>query len=127
MIEDSDYVSYEVADELNTAGFSETSLGKYVDCPIDPTLFHGMFYEMWNLEDGEMLAPSLWQAAKWLRGRGYIISVEPSFSKHSDNISYIGRLYSVAERGEIYSCSGDCGYEKAFNLCMKRALQLLNE
>lgn len=127
MIDNSDYVSYEVADELNTAGFSETSLGKYVDCPIDPTLFHGMFYEMWNLKDGEMLAPSLWQAAKWLRGRGYIISVEPFFSKHIDRVFYIGRLYSIAERGEIYSCSGDCTYEKAWSMCMQKALQLIND
>lgn len=127
MIDNSDYVSYEVADELNTAGFSETSLGKYVDCPIAPTLFHGMFYEMWNLEDGEMLAPSLWQAAKWLRGRGYIISVEPFFSKHIDSVFYIGRLYSITERGEIYSCSGDCTYEKAWSMCMQKALQLIND
>lgn len=126
-MENSDCVSYEVADELNTAGFYETSLGKYIDCPIDPTLFHGMFYEPWNLEDGEMLAPSLWQAAKWLRGQGYIISVEPYFSKQSDNVTYIGRLYAVAERSEIYSCSGYCSYEKAFELCMRRALQFLNE
>ena len=104
MIDNSDYVSYEVADELNTAGFSETSLGKYV----------------------EMLAPSLWQAAKWLRGRGYIISVEPFFSKHIDSVFYIGRLYSIAERREIYSCSGDCTHEKAWSMCMQKALQLIN-
>ena len=71
-----DFVSYQMAMSFKEAGFNETSLGKYVDCPNDPTLFYGMLYEPWNLDKNEILAPSLWQAAKWLRdAQGIAINV----------------------------------------------------
>lgn len=120
-----DYVSYENAIDFNIAGFTETTTGKYVDCPCDPTLFHGMLYEMWHLEDGEILAPTIGQGLRWLRENGYIISIEPYFSKHDDKISYIGRVYSERKREEVYSCCGDCDYDKALDLCMNKALDLL--
>lgn len=70
------FVSYQMAMSLKEAGFNETSLGKFVDCPHDPTLFYGMIYEPWNLDKNEILAPSLWQAAKWLRdAQGIAINV----------------------------------------------------
>lgn len=51
------YVSYEQAIKLKEFGFSGEVTGKYVDCPNDPTLFHGMLYQSWNLENDEILAP----------------------------------------------------------------------
>lgn len=61
------YCSYGQAVKLKEMGFCGEVTGKYSDCPNDPTLFHGMLYQSWNLAPDEILAPRLDQAQKWLR------------------------------------------------------------
>ena len=71
-----DFVTFEQALALKKLGFCEEAIGKYVDCPNDPTLFNGMLYQSWNLEKDEILAPTLAQAQKWLR-KEKKLSIEP--------------------------------------------------
>lgn len=62
-----DFCPYELSKKLKECGFDEPCSGKYVDCPKDPTLFRRMGYQAWNLEKDEVIAPSLYEAQKWLR------------------------------------------------------------
>lgn len=62
-----DFCPYELSKKLKEYGFDEPCSGKYVDCPKDPTLFRRMGYQAWNLEKDEVIAPSLYEAQKWLR------------------------------------------------------------
>ena len=66
-METTDYVDYPTAVALKKCGFDEPCSGKYVDCPKDPTLFRRMEYQARNLEKDEVIAPSLYEAQKWLR------------------------------------------------------------
>lgn len=133
-----DYCSYELALKLKDCGFDEPCRHCYVvnkDNESDIEFTEYASRSEWNSAKvgglkypyKHISAPLLYHAQKWLREKkGYIISVEPYFSRYVDEISYIGRLYSAEERGEVYSCSGDCTYEKAIEMCIKEALQLLD-
>ena len=78
-----DFVTYEQALALKKLGFCEKAIGKYVDCPNDPTLFNGMLYQSWNLFQDEILAPTLAQAQKWLLKKfGHYVYVDASASMH---------------------------------------------
>lgn len=71
-----DFCPYELSKKLKECGFDEPCSGKYVDCPKDPTLFRRMGYQAWNLEKDEVIAPSLYEAQKWLREKkGIAINV----------------------------------------------------
>lgn len=68
-METTDFCPYELSKKLKECGFDEPYSGKYVDCPKDPTLFRRMGYQAWNLEKDEVIAPSLYEAQKWLRDK----------------------------------------------------------
>lgn len=75
-METTDFCPYELSKKLKACGFDEPCSGKYVDCPKDPTLFRRMGCQAWNLEKDEVIAPSLYEAQKWLREKkGIAINV----------------------------------------------------
>lgn len=129
-METNDYCSYELALKLKACGFDELCIAQWACEPDGKPMLVGstaFVFSNTQLKGRDVTAPLLFHAQKWLREKkGYIISVEPYFSRYVDEILYIGRLYSAEERGEVYSCSGDCTYEKAIEMCIKEALQLLD-
>lgn len=122
-MEDEDYVSYQTALALKAAGFSEVTLGKYVDCPKDPVLFSGMIYEPWNLNEDEILAPSLYDAAKWLRNSEAI-----DIDIRSTRLTILRYDYMIHDwnKKRISPQYYDT-YEEALSAAIEDALNLKNE
>lgn len=121
------YVNYKQAAKLKQLEFSGEATGKFCDCPKDPTLFHGMLYQSWNLDSDELLAPTLSQVQKWLRETKCVeVVVEPRFSNYK-RIGYDWVLFD--------DCSGDytmrapfpfaSTYEGALSAGIDAALELI--
>lgn len=119
-----DFCPYELSKKLKECGFDEPCSGKYVDCPKDPTLFRRMGYQAWNLEKDEVIAPSLYEAQKWLREKKHL-SVEP-YANIVANFNYnIADLESFADsKGqgigyESYECALAAGISASLELIKK--------
>lgn len=119
-----DFCPYELSKKLKECGFDEPCSGKYVDCPKDPTLFRRMGYQAWNLEEDEVIAPSLYEAQKWLREKKHL-SVEP-YANIVANFNYnIADLESFADsKGqgigyESYECALAAGISASLELIKK--------
>lgn len=98
------YCTYEQAIKLKEFGFSGEVTGKYVDCPNDPTLFKGMLYQSWNLEEDEILAPRLDQAQAWLREIKYWhIQVRINGVRSA----YWYEIWSTIPNGPVYGTPDD--------------------
>ena len=122
------YVSYSQAVKLKELGFSEEVTGKYIDCPNDPTLFQGMLYQPWNLEDDEILAPRLDQAAAWIREiKGWDITSIPTLAEYGEK-KYRWDIchWSKPEYGDCSNGIFDT-YESALSAGIDKALELLGK
>ncbi|ROS83538.1 hypothetical protein [uncultured Bacteroides sp.] len=129
------YVSYQQAIKLKELELSGEVTGKYVDCPNDPTLFNGMLYQSWNLENDEVLAPRLDQAQTWLReekeidvlvfncacGYGWEIS------KAGNNLTRGTTIMLFDEMGEDENSGMWLSYEKALSAGIDAALKILED
>lgn len=121
-----DFCPYELSKKLKECGFNEPCSGKYVDCPKDPTLFHGMEYQPWNLEKDEVIAPSLYEAQKWLREKkGFFVEVTSEALHDWDY--FILELDEDVNAGlargkEIYE-----SYEQALSAGISASLQLIEK
>lgn len=128
------YVSYSQAVKIKELGFSGEVTGKYIDCPNDPTLFQGMLYQPWNLENDEIPAPRLDQAAAWMRdckgidvlvfncscGYGWEISKANPESRGAGIAIFDGE-------GEDENSGMWLSYESALSAGISKALELLGE
>lgn len=129
------YVTYEQAVKLKELGFGGEVTGKYVDCPNDPTLFNGMLYQSWNLEDDEILAPRLDQAQSWFREEKEIdVLVFNCSCGYGWEISKAG---NEQNRGTTIALFDDMGedeasgmwlsYEKALSAGIDKTLKILGD
>lgn len=68
-MDNKDFVPYETAKKLKAAGFDEPCSERWVCEPDDvPSLCSSVFsFKNRELEGLDFTAPTLWQAAKWLR------------------------------------------------------------
>ena len=120
-----DFVTFEQALALKKLGFCEEAIGKYVDCPNDPTLFNGMLYQSWNLEKDEILAPTLAQAQKWLRKEEIYLIYEIGLGNEIHNAkfgysayNYKGYIVSNLSSGFIYDTPEEA-LSAGINECLK--------
>jgi len=128
------YVSYQQAIKLKELELSGEVTGKYVDCPNDPTLFNGMLYQSWNLENDEVLAPRLDQAQTWLREEKEIdvpIVLNHYPDKSKSRSSYLPLLeISVEEDPEndrnIHYLGREYMYYKKWDQCIDMLHKHLN-
>lgn len=122
-----DYCSYELSKLLEEKEFYDITLGKYVDCQNDPTLFHGMFYEPWNLEKGEICAPSLYQVQKWMRDKHRLhIIIMPNNDYGLDRTLYDFTLYHEVRGFESENRGFNyCSYEECLSYAITKALELI--
>lgn len=121
------YCSYELSEALKEAGFCEMTYGKYVDCPNDPTLFHGMQYEPWNLSKDEICAPLLYQAQKWLRKeKDILVVITPETDIYEEErTSMWDCMLWIGKNSQMYADRTYSSYEEALIAGITKAVELL--
>lgn len=130
-METADFCPYELSKKLKECGFNEPCSGKYVDCPKDPTLFHGMEYQAWNLEKDEVIAPSLYEAQKWLREKkGIDVLVQNCACGYLWEVSEAKNgtgLILFDEKGDDFASGCWTTYEQALSAGISASLELIKK
>ncbi len=126
-----DFCPYELSKKLKECGFDEPCSGKYVDCPKDPTLFRRMEYQAWNLEKDEVIAPSLYEAQKWLREKkGIDVLVQNCACGYLWEVSKAKNgtgLILFDEKGDDFDSGCWTTYEQALSAGIASALQQIEK
>lgn len=137
-----DYCSYELSKALKAAGFDEPC-DSYYDkaCAADDEYWHTKREELYNwnglASECQISAPTLWQAAKWLREKWGIHVDACVFSDYStdadgnvcdrwdfwgfDLYAVVGGEKLIDDDGEYYS------YEQALSAGISAALELIKK
>ena len=118
-----DYCSYEVAKLLKEKGFDEPIWTRYED---DNEVIFGDKYDWNNSPMGQISAPTLQMAMKWLREKGIECVVIPIWN----TIGKQYRSYVLSNLGDKYkdnydSYSDNISYEQAVEAALKYCLENL--
>lgn len=123
-----DYVTYEQAQKLKELGFDMGCNAFYeVNPNKTPYLVISAFpfVQQKELSDESAAAPTLEQAAKWLRAQGWHIQIATECSTF---IRYLVRLSELVDNGEVADIEKTFpSYEEALSAGIDYVLNLLTE
>lgn len=137
-MDNKDFVPFETARKLKAAGFDEPCSVRWVCEPDDvPSLYSSVFsFKNKELEGLDFTAPTLWQAAKWLREEKKIdIDITSDFVIDDNEIinrqyfftvwdNYKGKQLaeSFLKAGDTYEAALSVGIDAALDLIIKKTL-----
>jgi hypothetical protein len=115
-----DYVSFEIAKLLKKKGFTEYTLGYYLD--DKDKLYFDRFSDDWNSKHvGYICAPTLWVAMKWLR-EVHNIAIDTEWEHLW--YAYVKPMTSKPSENDYYQCESS-KYEEACESAIKYCLENL--
>lgn len=121
-----DYVSFEVAKLLKEKGFDEKVTSVYIHVYEGDNgwrLRTEYRTDDYNREEWLYIsAPSLWQVAKWLRGKGWHVQV----MLNGVRTAYFVRVYEIIGNGKVIEVPGQYDdYESALAAGIEAAAKLI--
>lgn len=128
------YVSLEVANLLNKAGFDWKQYSFYNSKGI---LVNGTFAANWNdkiwyIDGSKVSAPTLDVAQRWLREvKGICLTVQPLFDKVNEQfnvvVGFTPFIHQMDGKMIIVSLDSENTYEEAQEAGIKKALEIILE
>lgn len=128
-MDNKDYVSLDVAKKLVDIGYNETCQRFYCrmydsisDCVRDRLRFTSVTYK--ELEEGDILVPSLYEMQKWFRDNG--IEVSANFDRGEEKwFFFVQKLESFPDDVDLMSDSEYDSYEEALDRGINEALKFI--
>lgn len=131
MIENKDYVTFDVAKLLKEKGYDKPS--KYYYRKDDGNFMEAfsLLYNDMGFDTVECIAPTLVEAAKWLREKGVYLYPVPELDKRTGNVWYKIKIITHSDlvwgrKGKIIPICSE-SYEEALDAGIEYALKHVNK